>query len=505
MRYFNWAGGVTLVCLILCSCLGIQAQTLDENYASNGVLNSLAGFHARTHLLQDKLIVAIMDENNDNVRLRSYNADGSQNVSFQNIGMNIPYQNVSQGGVMELQLKEANTDEFIYLGYMDRVAGGFDITDQFRCGIARFDSDGELSTGFATNGVFDYLVTPQDYMVWNHHHLGLEIDNNIIATAGWYRNVSDSLVIIQTDLDGQPNTSFGSNGIARYKLSTLFETGYIYEAKSWAFVNGECYILVKGTIIGGSDFFGKILRIDATGNVVGTPIDATSYFNGNTSPILSYKLGNFYFKISGSIEKIDISGETVQTITSYSFPSGWNHEFVVDGSGNHYLLGSSSPPAPFIGVCYRYTNDGALDTSFGQSGILSYSTSTDVDGVVFTNAIITSDALFIACEIGDIATPSGQQNVAILKYSVSNPNNVAENQEQGLSVYPNPARDQISIFNASEGTIQILTNDGRLVQSQQIISTATTTSIDVSHLPSGIYFINHKGKTSSRISKFVKQ
>lgn len=504
MRYFNWVGGVTLICLILCSCLGSHAQTLDENYASNGVLNSLAGFHARTHLLQGKLIVAIMDENNANVRVRSYNADGSQNVSFQNI-MNIPFQNVSQVGVTELELKEANTDEYIYLGYMDRVAGEFDFTDKFRCGIARYDSDGELSTGFATNGVFDYLVTPQDYMVWDHHHLGLEIENNTIATSGWYRNVSDSLVIIQTDLNGQPNPAFGDNGIARFKLNTVFQTGYIYEAKSWAFVNGECYILVKGTIIGGNEFFGKILRIDSAGNVVDTPMDATSYFTSNVSPILSYKQGNFYFKIAGSIEKIDISGSAVQTITSYPFPAGWNHEFVVDGSGNHYLLGSTSQPAPFIGVCYKYTNDGTLDTSFGESGILSYATSTDVDGVVFTNAIVTSDALFIACEIGDIATPSGQQNVAVLKYALSSPNEIKEITEEGLILYPNPVSDQLSLFNVNEGTIEILTNDGRMVCTQQITANTAVNQIDVSKLPSGMYFIKHQNKKDIRTSKFIKQ
>lgn len=494
-----------LVASMLFVCFTIEAQTLDLNYASDGVLNSLNGYHSRTHLMQTKMTVAISDYDGSNVRIRSYNEDGSPNVAFQNIGNYIPFQNVGQSNTSNLKLSEINTEEYIYLGYMERVYEDFSDNDSYRCGIARFTSSGALSTDFGTEGTIDYLITAEDYMAWEDKHLGIAIENDVLASVGWYRNVWDSLAIIQTDLDGEPNATFGNNGVAKYKISDLIQTGYSYQPLSWAFVNGECYVLVKGTINGGIEYFGKIIRIDTSGNLVGSPIDVTSYFISNVSPTFSYKQGNFYLKTLNAVVKVDLSGETGQTITSYNYQTGWYHDFVVDENQNHFLLGSTNGPAPYIGICYKYFGNGEIDGAFGQDGILSYYLDTDVDGVMFANAMFIDDVMYISCEVGDIATPDGLQNVAILKYNYSNPNSVLEQTGAGLSIFPNPALNELSLLNVKEGFVEIFSHDGRLVQSDQITNRTELHRMDISQLATGAYILKYRDSEQIQTVKFMRQ
>jgi len=94
------------------------------------------------------------------------------------------------------------------------------------------------------------------------------------------------------------------------------------------------------------------------------------------------------------------------------------------------------------------------------------------------------------------------------KYSVANiTKGSIENTDETLSVYPNPSK---GIFNISlegvKGDIQIKVLDlrGREYSNFESIG-STSTQLDLSELPAGVYFISFSGKNFSEIRKIVIQ
>jgi hypothetical protein len=78
---------------------------------------------------------------------------------------------------------------------------------------------------------------------------------------------------------------------------------------------------------------------------------------------------------------------------------------------------------------------------------------------------------------------------------------------KGLSIFPNPAKDHITIDHAAadEGAvIRIISLNGNTVMQYRISKDATQTSVDASQLASGQYFINFVSKGKSLTTSFVK-
>ena len=72
-----------------------------------------------------------------------------------------------------------------------------------------------------------------------------------------------------------------------------------------------------------------------------------------------------------------------------------------------------------------------------------------------------------------------------------------------ISVYPNPAKNQINIVNAENSTIKVYDMLGKLLISKENITAQE--QINVSQLQTGTYFININNSSQSSIKKFVKQ
>lgn len=113
-------------------------------------------------------------------------------------------------------------------------------------------------------------------------------------------------------------------------------------------------------------------------------------------------------------------------------------------------------------------------------------------------------------------SPSGQPYVAYIDYGDSNKvtvmkydsiyTGINEQQEAMLSVYPNPARDKITveISKASIGnSLAIVNVEGQQLLTQQI--TENKTQIDISCLPSGVYFVQLINDNMIGIEKIIKQ
>ena len=74
----------------------------------------------------------------------------------------------------------------------------------------------------------------------------------------------------------------------------------------------------------------------------------------------------------------------------------------------------------------------------------------------------------------------------------------------GVSFYPNPANNvlNIQVGNNGNGTLAIRSLEGRLVSQTEILG---STSVNISSLLSGVYFLEYTNATGQRASaKFVK-
>jgi hypothetical protein len=81
---------------------------------------------------------------------------------------------------------------------------------------------------------------------------------------------------------------------------------------------------------------------------------------------------------------------------------------------------------------------------------------------------------------------------------------VAENQNNlnGLEIYPNPANDKLTIETTQKSEIEILNIQGQLIKS---ITSNGKTTIDISELAPGMYFVKVKTENGIAVKKFVKE
>ena len=72
-----------------------------------------------------------------------------------------------------------------------------------------------------------------------------------------------------------------------------------------------------------------------------------------------------------------------------------------------------------------------------------------------------------------------------------------------FSISPNPSSDIINIKTSITGHLSILNTSGQEFITRQL--TEPKTQLDISTLPSGIYFVRATGERTVQVGKFVKQ
>lgn len=110
-------------------------------------------------------------------------------------------------------------------------------------------------------------------------------------------------------------------------------------------------------------------------------------------------------------------------------------------------------------------------------------------------------------------SPSGQPYVAYMDGGNYNKGTVMkydsvfvginEQQESRLSLYPNPATDKITIESAKFGNLSIMNLTGQKLISQQVSELKTV--IDISSLPSGVYFVRLTNDKIVEGGKIIKE
>jgi uncharacterized delta-60 repeat protein len=276
--------------------------TLDPSFGDQGLLTTDFGpdDQANAIALQPDGKLVVVGISRSDFALARYLPDGSLDPSFDSDGRVTTYFSYRYDRAEELAIQ--SDGKIVVVGL---VADGY-------LGVARYNPDGSLDTGFATGGLatseypFGYAIT-------------LQPDGKILVGGG-----EDDIVLLRYNPDGSLDTTFSSDGIVITDISGFSESAH--------------------TIALLPD--GKILVAGGTNNGVDVDLALVRYLpDGSLDPT---------FGIDGIVTSDHGGFEIGQDMLLQ--PDG---KIVIAG----YTLG-----ADWFYMLVRYTPDGSLDPTFGVAG-----------------------------------------------------------------------------------------------------------------------------------------
>jgi photosystem II stability/assembly factor-like uncharacterized protein len=394
------------------------------------------------------------------------------------------------------------------------------------------------------------VVLPQ--WVWKYP---LPTDNKLSSV--WFTNantgyaVGDSGTILKTINAGSTWITL-SSGTTNNLLSVYFtgtDTGYVVGAKGTILKTmdaGTIWNALSSGVTGdltsvnffdvntgyavGWDWLSdtNIIIKTTNGGVIWThqtitrsfPFSSVYFINADTGFILG-GIMNPYDQIFGVIEKTNNGGTIWTDITNMEM-SGYDLiSIYFTDSNTGYIVGSS-------GLIFKTTNCGAGWTvnNIGTTNALNSVYFTDADtgyivgisGMIFkttnggdqwTRQITETSEDLNSVYFTDAKTCYAVgQNGMILK--TTNGGGTGTNEipvsSKLLKIYPNPAIDKIIIETSGvsqESNLAIVNTQGQELILRQM--TEPKTQIDISNLPSGVYFVRVTNDKTVEVGKFVKE
>lgn len=239
--------------------------------------------------------------------------------------------------------------------------------------LLRYDLTGALDKSFGTEGkVFASFEGPYNP---NKNDIKIQEDGKIVMGTSYSDGINSDFVVLRFNLDGSPDLSFGNKG------QTILSFGQEHD---------HCYSIAIQTD-------GKIIAAGATENGP----DGSKTFD----------CAVVRFNSDGTIDRTFGNEGKVITHIAQGYVA---NSVVIQPDGKIILAGGSSQFSFSYFALVRYNQDGTLDKSFGNSGIVQ----TQVGGTYdFANSVILQkDGKIIA---GGSAQDgwSNNKNFALVRYN----------------------------------------------------------------------------------------
>lgn len=332
--------------------------------------------------------------------------------------------------------------------------------------LARLAPNGDLDLSFTATG---YKVLPMDP---NESSIGAgiyEYQNNllIVGSSKYPTNVwapPSYLVLLQLDNNGNYVTGFGTNGIKKVNFSIEGDTSSYSAIKSVLTSAGKLYV-----------HYYYAWSFNNQGPRIATYDINTESFQ----PILMY----------------------LNRVTPYYFVEG-NHKIYT--TGNSLCADISAAHCQRNFQLFKRNSDGTPDTSFNGTGQYTYNFypndfySDDTASVFYLHP---DGKILLAGYCYNPYTPSINApgvGLGMVRLSPSTLSTEIPEENKEISVYPNPAQNEIFIRNENNVEIEeiaIFDVSGKEVVKQK--DKYLNNSIDVQHLESGIYFLKIKSQTAT--------
>lgn len=338
---------------------------------------------------------AVISNANEIIVVR-YNIDGSFDSSF----------GISNNGVVTLAVGESAAATGIQLQSTGNIiVGGYTIINGLSYfAIANYNVDGTLNTSFGTNGIITQLVGDSSAA----YGLRVQSDDKVVLAGIAIVNGVPEFSLFRTTSTGVADTSFGTDGLVTTSIGqfsaaqslVIQPDGKIIVA-GWTFINDQYSVALArynsdGTLdtnfgIGGivttttgSSAHAYSVALDSNGNiVVGGTIDAA--------------LAVLRYLPDGTLDTAFSSNGI------FSLPLGTNdrvNTVLVQLDDAVVAIGSNDENM----VAIRIEDDGTLDTSFGQNGIIltmlqdvtqGYAGLIQSDNKILAGGLIGNNALLV--------------------------------------------------------------------------------------------------------------
>jgi hypothetical protein len=132
-------------------------------------------------------------------------------------------------------------------------------------------------------------------------------------------------------------------------------------------------------------------------------------------------------------------------------------------------------------------------------------------GIASLNYTLLEHSITISTDYYQPFPPAGGASAVITRFDLVQLVSVSEDTVDsllGFSVYPNPATDVLTLHllqpASGDVTVQIVDATGRLMIEQRMNPGSATTSIDISTLANGAYFIQVIDEMSTMCERFIK-
>jgi uncharacterized delta-60 repeat protein len=312
--------------------------------------------------------------------------------------------------------------------------------------LARYNTDGSLDNSFDGDG--KVITNVGGYNGANS--VKIQQDGKIIAAG----TTDNNFAIIRYNINGSLDVSFDSDGIA---ITDFGSDGY--ESATDIAIQKDGKILAAGKT-----------RISNTNN---------------------YEFALSRYNIDGSLDiTFGSSGKVLTGIIS----TGGTQSLVIQKDGKIIVAGvglainNSSPDILSI----RYNNNGSIDSTFGESGVLI----TDFGGNGYkVSAVIQNESKLVIAGTSD-------GYFAIARYILfNNPDNIDE-EGRIIAVYPNPAQENITIEFPETGIVDFIDLYGRTIKSVKFVNNRST--INISEFIPGIYTVRIKTSSGIATQKIIK-
>ena len=521
--------------------------SLDNTFGIDGKITTSFGSQAEAFCMaiqSDGKIVAAGYMYNDSTwefAVARYNVDGSLDSTFDGDGKLTTAISTVDDEINAIAIQ--SDGKIIVAGYSN--ASGDINAYEPDLAVVRYNTDGSLDSTFNGNGI---LITSLGF--YDVAYSVAIQTNGKIVLAGTHANGSNyEFLVVRYNIDGSLDNTFNGDGIITTPISSSYDVIHSIA------IQNDGKIVASGVSGNGSTYDFSLARYNTDGSLdstfnddgklitaIGTSLDVptsivigsdgkivvaagvTDYNNNRDIALVSYNSNGssdnsfgLNGKIITAIDGNDIT-YAIKLTDSRIYVSGTNNQFLVAAYQTAFPLPvnllsftaalqnnttklqwqTTGESTSFFKI--ERSNDGRNFTNIGE--LPSLINSSAQKNYLFTDAQPLHGMNFYRLKMMDANGGFTYSKVVAVKM---NENTVI------MKIFPNPATDLIQIQIPSSQnekiTLQITDAGGKTIKQENVTSNGTTlfTSVDVTTLQKGGYFLSIKTNSGTQVQKFIKQ